>query len=161
MTQPSLGGFVTFINSVMGVPPSAQFSPSADPATGYAFAAAVDTVNMQINCAPAQAGAWTPYARAVYNLAAHMLISIVQDPETSPPYRDKLPYWAWLRGRYNLNDFSPGVVQSSGDEGSSTSLQVVEVMRNLTVGQLECLRTPYGRAYLSISQSWGSMWGMS
>lgn len=158
--QPTLGGFVTFLG-LLGVPASAGFSPSTDATVTWAYDAAVQTVNPMLCTIPGVPGAWTMHARAVYNLAADFLINWEVDPVDAPAFRDDLQYWAWLRKSFGCLEFSPGVVSSTGDEGTNTSLQVPEALSQLTLANLQNLKTPYGRAYLGIAQSWGTNWGIN
>ncbi len=156
---PTLGGFQEFISGVMGVPSSAY--STTDPVIGYSFDFAMDWVNEQLALVCGQPGAWTMYARAVYNLAADTLINWAQDAPGAPIYKDDLPYWAYLRKAWNVLGFTAGVVNSTSDEGTSTSLTVPKAFENLTIANLGNLKTPYGRAYLGIAQSLGTLWGLS
>ena len=161
---PTLGGFQGFITGVMRVPPSA-LSPD-DPVVGYAYNWALDTVNEQLAFVPSQPGAYSIYSRAVYNLAADLLINMAADAEGAPkfdaPGNDtSLPYWAYLRKQYGVLNFVAGVVQSTSDEGTSTGLLVPKAFENFTIANLQNLKTPYGRTYLGIAQSLGTLWGMS
>lgn len=156
---PTLGGFQAFITNVMGVPPVAY--NAADPVIGYSFDFALDWVTQELALVGSQPSAYTMYARAVYNLAADTLINWSQDPTDAPAFKDELPYWAWLRKQYGVLNFTAGVVQATSDESTSTTLLVPEAFKNLTIANLGNLKTPYGRAYLGIAQSLGTLWGLS
>jgi hypothetical protein len=54
-----------------------------------------------------------------------------------------------------------GVIGSSADETTSESLVVPEAMKNLTLQNLQNLKTPYGRQYLYFAQAFGTNWGLS
>jgi hypothetical protein len=99
------------------------------------------------------------YTIAVYNCSAAMLVEIAQDDPTAPPPFNT--YWADLRNKLNINNFIPGTVTSSSDQGTSTSLTLPGFFQDLTLGDLQLMKTPWGRLYLSIAQSWGSIWGIS
>ena len=159
-SQPSLSGFISFLG-VLNVPATAGFSPTTDPTVTWCYDAALQTVNCGLQAVPAVPGAWSQYARAVYFLAADFLVGWEQDPPSPALYKDNLPYWAWLRQQYGVNNFVAGVVNSTSDEGTSMGLTVPEAFSAYTIANLQNLKTPYGRAYLGIAQSWGTQWGMS
>ena len=157
---PSLGGFITFVQNVMGIPASSGFDPTSAPQVTWAYDYAIQFVNPHLQNVPGVIGAWDMYSFAVYNLAADFLINIAPDPNPSVIYQNDLPYWTWLRKMYGVLNFVPGVVSSSSDEGTSTSFDVPEQLKNLTLSNLQNLKTPYGRQYLGIAGSWGSQWGL-
>jgi len=162
-TQPTLANFQTFITNVMQVPGSA-LDPATAPVVQWCYNFALDWCYDLLATVPTvSSSGWSLYARAVYNLAADTLINWAQDEGSPPPvYRDGLPYWQWLRAQFSVNAFVAGVVQSTGDEATSTGYLVPEAFKELTIQNLGNLKTPYGRAYLGIVQSWGpSVWGMS
>jgi hypothetical protein len=64
-------------------------------------------------------------------------------------------------GGFNMLGFVPGVVQASADQGTSSTLLVPEFFKNLTIGDLNFLLTPWGREYLAYAQDFGDLWGMS
>ena len=154
--MPTLAGFIAFAQNVMGIS-SGVLDPSS-PYYGYALAAALAFVNPALAsvCAPTVPGvtSWTIYELATYNLAGDRLINYAQD---TPPST----YFATQRANFKINAFAPGVVAASSDEGSSTTLNVLDAMKGLTIGQLQNLKTPYGQEYLAIAQSVGSLWGIS
>ena len=160
--QPTIAGFQAFLTNIVGVPSVAL--PSDSPVITYAFDFALSTVNLQLSAAWSPPGSWTPYQIAVYNLAADIMINWAQDPTDEPIYNQGPPplqYFAWLRAQYCVNQFVAGVVQSTSDEGTSTSLVVSKAFDGLTINQLTNLRTPYGRAYLGLAQTVGTLWGIS
>jgi len=54
------------------------------------------------------------------------------------------------------------VISSTSDESSSSSYMNPEQLKMLTLANLQNLRTPYGRAYLGIVQSYGrNIWGIT
>lgn len=165
---PTLGGFQQFVTRTMNVPSSAITSAGDTIQWSYDFA--LDWVNEQLQSVPSLSGGYMMYTRAVYNLAADTLINWAQDddppaPPTYPnplnPDGDPIGYWAYLRSQYGVLNFVAGVVQSTSDEGTSVSYQVPEQFKNLTIANLQNLKTPYGRAYLGIAGSWGPLWGLS
>lgn len=94
------------------------------------------------------------YNEAVYNLAADRLINYAPDvPDQT--------YWAGERKRLKVNDITLGVITSASDQGTAAAITNPEQFKGLTIGDLQNLRTSYGRAYLAIAQSVGSLWGLS
>jgi hypothetical protein len=94
------------------------------------------------------------YDNAVYNLGMSNLIEFTPDQIGRTMF-------ATLRKTYSILAFKPGVVQSSGDEGTNTSLLVPDFMKNLTMADLQYIKTPWGRAYMAIAQRVGPVWGRS
>lgn len=156
----TVAGFLTFIRNVMGV--NALYLPDADPTIGYAFQIASATVNpmiasMSIPPLPGQSpseGWGSMYDIAVYNLGGSLLINYAQDQ----PGRD---YFTKARATFSINQFSSGVNASASDSGTSTSNLNPEFMKRLTLQDLQTLKDPYGRRYLMIAQSTGTLWGLS
>ena len=188
---PTLAGFISFITYQMGLPiatggigsyqigvspvgvlprlyPNGSlpvFDPTTSPYVQVALDMALQIVNPHLQRVRGVPNANTIYTTAVYNLAGDILINIAQDMEGDPVYgsigQEQLPLWQWLRAKFQINNFMPGVVASTGDNGTSTSLQVIEAMSRATIMNLGNLKTPWGRAYLGFAQSWGSLWGIS
>jgi hypothetical protein len=158
---PTLGGFVQFVTNIMA--PPAPFVPSTSPYVTYAFDYASQVVNYNLQAANGIPGAWNLYALAVYNLAADFLINIVQDPANAPTVTGSnppMPYWQYLRSQLGIASSSLGVVQSTGDDGTSVSLMLPSQFSTFTLANMLQTKTPYGRQYLAIAGSWGSLWGM-
>jgi hypothetical protein len=53
------------------------------------------------------------------------------------------------------------VVVSADDASTSGSFNIPEQFNGLTIGDLQNLKTPYGRQYLAIAQKYGELWGIS
>lgn len=71
-------------------------------------------------------------------------------------------YFANARKQLKLNSFFPGVVASANDVSTGVGLQLPGFMQNLTLEDLQLLKTPYGRAYLAIAQKYGpNAWGLT
>jgi len=94
------------------------------------------------------------YTLAVYNLGADMLVNWAPDEAGST-------YFATLRASYGTFAFAPGVVTSSSDGGTSTSIANPDSMKEFTLANLQNLKTPYGRQYLAFAQSFGQLWGLT
>lgn len=162
--NPTLGGFQDFITNIMAVPSYALDLSS--PVIVWSYDYALNIVNLALENVPSQSTGYSIYTQAVYNLAADTLINWAQDPAGVPKnYQDKggdpIGFWSYLRNSYGVNNFVAGVVRSSSDEGTSVSYEVPEAFKQLTISNLNNLKTPYGRTYLGIAQSWGSVWGLT
>lgn len=71
-------------------------------------------------------------------------------------------YFTRLRSTLKLGAFAPGMVASTSDLSTSVGLLNPDFMRGLTLENLQLLKTPWGKAYLSLAQSYGSnLWGMT
>lgn len=143
--NPTFAGFQGFIANVMGIPSAAL--PPSSPVPQMAYDVAILIVNTAL-CASGI------YALAVYNLAGDNLVNYAPDQ----PNAD---YFTQLRKAYNLTGFVPGVVTSTSDEGTSASYLNSEFMKNLTLGNLQNLKTPWGRQYLIFAQDFGTLWGLT
>lgn len=94
------------------------------------------------------------YTLAVYNCAGHILLRITPDMAGQT-------YFATARTNFQLLSLVPGVIASSSDQGTSESFRVPEQFANLTVGDLDMLKTPWGREYLAYAQDFGAISGLS
>ena len=70
-------------------------------------------------------------------------------------------YFATLRRQFNIGGFRAGVISASNDESTGESILNPEFMKTLTLGNLQNLKTPWGRQYLAFAQDLGSVWGIS
>ena len=142
----------------MGVPSSVL--PDDSPIIPMAYKVATDTVNLAINQVSPQT-----YTLAVYNLGGSGIINYAPDPDPTVIYKNyedqPLPYFAYFRALWKVNDFVTGVVQASADASTSVTLQLQEAFSNITLEDLGLLKDPYGRRYLSIAQQYGGLWGLT
>lgn len=153
----SFAGFQTFVTGVMGV------ASGNLPATGqqqFCYDLALYTVNQWLqNVAPGAPPqiVQSLYDVAVYNLAGHnlALLATDQSSQTNPTF------WTSLRITLGLNAFAAGTVISAADESTSASFTAAEWASTLTVGQLQYLKTPWGRQYIDFAQKIGTVWGVS
>jgi hypothetical protein len=164
VNPPTLAGFLSFIRNVMGI--STTVLPDASSVITMAFNVAIAIVNINLQIIPVgpQPGD-TIYSLAVYNLAGSNLLNYAQDlpgaavvPGSGDP---GLPYFEYTRQKYNINGFVSGVVQSSSDEGTSVSMVVQEAAQTFTLQDLQQLKDPYGRRFLSFAQQAGTLWGIN
>lgn len=150
---PTLAGFKQWVYDFMGVPPAAL--PSTSFWFDWAYDVAISLVNRQLQAVPGPI-----YMLAVYNLGGDNLVNWVQDDSTWVPP----DFWAKLREAYGISGgaaFTFGFVTSAADEGTSTSLEILDSLKNLTLGQLLNVKTPWGRQYLAFAASVGTLWGIT
>lgn len=153
--DPTLAGFQAFITSVMGIPPSAL--PLTAPVVAFSFNLAMNLVNTALTCMPNfDPTQPTIYATAVYNLAGDTLVNVA--PDQPAPAE---PYFAPLRASFGINSFTAGVITSTSDQATSEGMEVPDFVKGLTIANLQNLKTPWGRQYLAIAQSYGSLWGLT
>ena len=137
-------GFLAFIR--------AQGITTADLPDASAYVDSSMALAIEIVYTPMQAASPLMYDNAVYNLGMSNLVEFAPDQTGRTTFKD-------LRKNYNINGFIPGVVQSSGDEGTNTSMLVPDFMKNLTMADLQYIKTPWGRTYMGIAQRIGPLWG--
>ena len=153
MSSPSLTGYLTFIRDVMGISTAAL--PDANTAIAMTYNLSVNLVNPALQSVPnADSTQPSVYAVAVYNLGGDFLVNFAQD--TAPSM-----YFTTLRTQLGLNSFTAGVINSSSDEGTSQSMSTPKAFDELTISDLQRLKTPWGRTYLGIAQAYGSLWGLT
>lgn len=157
MSEPTLAGFISFLRNTAGIP--ADVLPSDDSVIAMAYAVALEIVYEQL----AQVSELM-YSLAVYNLGTSNVLNYAQDADDAPPVQGSDPqmaYFAYTRAKFNMLGFVSGVIQSSADQGTSNSMVVQEAAKNFTLADLQYLKDPFGRKYLSIAQRSGTLWGLT
>lgn len=130
-------------------PPAINTTPS--PFMGYAFWRAMGLA-IRMPCSGID------YTLAVYNCGGHILISTAPDQ----PGRSKEDgSFTQARVGYELLKLSAGMVQSTSDNGTSTSLAVPDALKQLTLSDLGFMKTPYGREYIAYNQDFGDVFGIT
>lgn len=140
-------GFLAFVRTTAGIDATAL--PDASPAITDAYTYATEVTNLFIECV-----SQAIYDLAVYNLGTDYLLNWAPD---SPPST----YFTDARAAMGLNSFVAGVVSSSSDESTSEALMVPDVFKNISLSDLQNLRTPFGRQYLAIAMKFGTLWGIT
>jgi hypothetical protein len=144
---PNLTDFSSWVYGSMGVPTAAL--PTGSVWLEYAFNQAIALVAFYPTVTPIE------YVLAVYNCGGHILLKITPDQPGQS-------FFAQARSSMKLAEPEIGIIQSSGDESTSNSFAIGEGMRNMTLGDLNFYRTPYGREFLAYSQDAGpSIWGLT
>ena len=146
---PSLAGFTAWLygGGIPGLNTTVLLNTSAY--IVYAYNVAADIVGSDMGLV-----SLTAWNLMTYNLAADNLITFTPDQTGQT-------FFATLRDTYNIGKFAPGVVASTSDEGTSTSLLNPDFMKNFTLSNLGNLKTPYGRIYLGYAQRMGTIWGLT
>jgi hypothetical protein len=165
----TLTGFQWFIQNVMGI--SQDNLPPTTPVVAFAFNVALGVVNPYLALAtiPNTTSAnysQTMYDLAVYNLAGDLVINYAADAPDAPIYNTRpdgtqFTFFDYLRFKWGIGNFQAGVVGNTSDVTTSVGLEVIDAARTFTMGNLGNLKTPYGRTYMSIAQSYGTLWGIS
>lgn len=138
--RPTLAGFITFTVDVMEIDP--LYLPADSPVIVFAFQVACEAVNGALRSLPFL------YEQAVYNLAGDLLLNFAQDQSGRDFFRK-------TRAELGITKFTPGMIASTSDAPSSTSLLNIEAMKNFTLSDLQRTKTFYGRTYLEIAQNYG------
>ena len=146
-TTPNVTDLYTFLTTVVGIPTAAL--PSNSPYIPWALSYAEEKTLMVL-----YAIGQDYYCFAVYCLATSFLLNWCPDQTNQT-------YFQNLRKTWNLTGFVGGTIQSSADESTSESLLAPDFLKGLTMGQLQNLKDPYGRQWLSMQQDVGNVWGLS
>jgi hypothetical protein len=147
VSPPSLNGFITWAQAVMGIPTTAM-SPT-DPGWNYAYVVALDIVPRDFAVAVPDI-----YTLTVYNWAGSQLLQFQQD------YPGQT-YFTQLRAQFGINNFVAGVVNSAGDVSTHEALSIGHGLRDLSLLDLQRIKDPYGRVALSYMQQLGTLWGLT
>lgn len=165
MAEPNPSSFLLFVRNNMGI--SSTVLPDSSIWLTLAYNIAVALVNQSLQAVPftdQYGNASSMYAFAVYNLGGDNLINYAQDVPNAPVVQGSIPaaaYFQNLRQQFNINGFVSGVIQGASDESTSSNLVVQDAAKNFTLQNLQNLKTPYGRTYLQIAQSYGALMGIT
>lgn len=95
------------------------------------------------------------YKMALYDYTVHLFLIACVDGNLDFIPRDTLD-------SMDINQRSAnGIVQNASDNTTAASILVPDFYKNLSLSDLSCLRTPYGRNYLMMLQQMGSLWGLT
>lgn len=101
------------------------------------------------------------YARALYCFAADRFLNFAVPVVGAPTNEAGVDCITQARRAYSLGSFTAGVINSASDNGTAGSITVPEGLKNLSLIDLQALKTPWGREYLGLASSFGPLWGMS
>lgn len=99
------------------------------------------------------------YMLMVYNLGGDNLVNFAQDNSALAPPNNT--YFTDLRAKLKINNFVAGVVENASDQGTAMSALVPDFFKQLSLSNLQNLKTPWGLTYLSFAQRQGTLWGIS
>lgn len=150
-----LGSYLSSWNTTSGTvspaPTEAVSEPSItvySPYVGWALNYAIQVALPGPGIGAGLSGFAGQYILAVYNLALHQLLKIGQDQPNQS-------FFTQIQAQYKIGKLIPGVVMASGDQATSETLVVPEFFKNLTLSELDLVKTPYGREYLGYAQMYG------
>lgn len=144
---PTFEGFKDFVYNSMVVPPAAL--PDTSPYLLLAYNVALETVNESFACFGPNI-----YTLMVYNFGGDFLVNYTPDQPGQTYFKD-------LREALGLNKFVPGLISESHDEATGQSWMIPDIFKEMNLSELELLKTPWGRFYLSQAQKYGRLWGIS
>lgn len=145
--EPNVADLTTFLRTVVGIP--AEALPDGSPFIIWSL-----SHSERLTLRALELVGKDFYVFAVHLLATSFLINWCPDQPGQTFFAD----WQKTMG---LNSFVAGVVQSSADEATSESLFTPQFLSGLTLQQLQALKDPYGRQWLSMQQAMGNIWGIS
>jgi len=148
---PTLAGFLAWVRSNMQI--NTTDLPDNSPYIGYAFNVAMEIVSpLNVVASP------LIYMLMVYNLGGDNLINYTPDSGLGNP---PSTFFSDYRSANNINNFVPGVISFASDEGTSSTTTVTDQLKDLTIANLQQLKTPWGITYLSFQQRTGLIWGVT
>lgn len=147
---PNVTDFLAMIRNEAGI--VAQVLPDNSPVIGMVLTLSLEYVYKEIACV-----SWPYYVRAVYLFALDRLINFASDPVEC----GSDGFFTKLRSALGVNSASAGLIQSSSDNGTSQSYMIPDSLKNMSLADLQLMKTPYGREYLGITQMFSPVWGLS
>lgn len=143
----TIDGFKDFLYRVAEIPVEALpiDSMSIPESLDYAVAVTPSTLTVTGN---------SVYDRAVYLFGTSHLYRWAPDQQGLSFFKEARKAWG-VRGPVS------GLVSSVSDNGTTTSFSVPDWYKEATLSELSLMRDPFGREYLGILQSMGTLWGMS
>ena len=145
MAGPTLTGYTTYLREIVGI--NTTVLPDGSPVIEFSYNFSLNETLPLLAIIP-QIPEEFMYTTAVYNLATHVLVTWAQDQ----PNQD---FFTKLQRQYNLHSLVAGAVEAASDETTSTKLKVPKFFDNITFANLDFMKTPWGRMYLEIVQSFG------
>jgi hypothetical protein len=153
--DPTFAGFQWFVQYSMGIPLSSMPTPDY---LQVAYDQAINLAYIGLAGVPSQPTTPSIYAFGVYNLGCAILLQFAQDdPAAQPPST----YWNDLRTRLGINNFVYGLITAAADQGTSDSLFIPDVIKSMTLWDLQLAKSPWGQQYLMFAGEWGSIWGIT
>lgn len=150
---PTFDGFQWFVENMMKVPAEAMPDVSM---MQIAYDEAINLAYYPLADIPSQPTTPTIYAFAVYNLGCAMLLEFaMDDPSTNSTF------WNDLRQSLGINSMMIGLITAAHDQGTGEQTYIPDTIKNMTLANLQLLKSPWGRKYLMIAGQWGYIWGLT
>lgn len=148
---PSREGFLRFLRRYVGIPEAVL--PDNSPQIDEALCGAHQWVdNGMWGCSPS-----IVYNTTLYNMGASLLLNYGYD-ESDYEGED---WFVMQRQAFGLDCFTPGVIESAADQGTSGSLAISDAVKNLSLAELQMLKDPYGMRALAVLQEMASVWTLT
>lgn len=157
---PTYEGFQIFASNVfqLGITDPLPPDQPSDTWLQICYDQAANLAYWGLATIPSQPNSPSIYAFAVYNLGCAFMVEMAQDdPTTDPPQT----YWTDLRNTLGINSATYGMINSAADQGTSESMYIPDVIKGMTLLDLQLMKSPWGRAYLMLAGEWGSIWGLT
>jgi hypothetical protein len=155
--DPTYEGYRDFLQEIVGIPPGQFVDPAQDKVVRFSYDMSLNFTYYWLMLVPSQPTSPSVYATAVYCLGADNLINFAPDiPTADPP-----TFWSDLRKLFGVGTFAYGWINFSSDQSTSQGMAISDALKNMTLGDLQNMKTPWGRQYLAIAQNVGTLWGMS
>lgn len=146
-TTPTLDGFTTFCRTIAGI--TTDVMPDGDPGFDRAFSIAQGMVPCEMNLLDS-----TIFTDCTYCWGVSVLVQFQQDQPGETFFAD-------MRSAYGVNNLVPGVISSTADEATSTSLTVGRSLSNLSLTDLQRIKDPFGRQAIAYLMDLGTSWGLT
>ena len=144
---PTLAGFVTFCRDVAGI--TTTVMPDDDPGFDRGFTIAQSMIPLQLNCIDP-----VIFTDCTYCWGVSVILQFQGDQSGET-------YFADMRSAYGVNNLVPGVISSTADEATSTSLTVGKSLSNMSLTDLQRVKDPFGRQAIAYLMELGTSWGLS
>lgn len=144
---PTEAGFEAYCRGAAGI--NTTVMPVDDPGFSIALQLAMEWIPLVLNCVSP-----VIYTLTVYQWGVSSLVQFQQD-------QDGQNYFANLRAKFNEGDFVPGVISSTSDEATSTTLTVGQSLSDLGITELQLVKDPFGRLAVATLLNLGTLWGLS
>jgi len=154
--DPTIEGFKFFVTNMMGVPTEAM---PDDAMLQMCYDQAYNLAYWGLATIPYAPLSPSLFAFAVYNLGCAFLVQFAYDDPTAPPPYNT--FWTSLRQKLGIGTMSYGLINSAADQGTSETQYIPDVIKGMTLLDLQLLKSPWGQAYLMIAGEWGSLWGLT
>ena len=150
---PNIADYTAFIYAQPDI--TTNVLPTDSPWIQITYDVSLSIVALHLARAPVVMPGPSLYVLAVYNLGMDRLVNFCPDQLGQSTFEK-------LRQKFELYSFKPGVIASTGDVSTSASYLNPEVMKNLSLLDLQTLKTPWGRTYMSLAQQYGGViWALT